>query len=121
MLDGLAGRVAGSVDEASHLVGEVVVEEGAEVHESVIRGPSVIGPDAVVTRSTLGPYVSVARGSRIEDSQIRDSILMEECRIREVRPVSDSLIGERVQIEKTDDRPGAYRFMLGDSSDVRIP
>jgi len=121
MLDGLAGRVEGSVDEASHLVGEVVVEEGAEIRESVIRGPAVIGPDAVVTRSTLGPYVAVARGSRIEDSEIRDSIVMEGCRIREVRPVSDSLIGERVQIEKSDHRPGAYRFMLGDSSDVRIP
>ena len=121
MLDAHTGEVRGRVDEASHLVGEVLVEEGAEVVESVIRGPSAIGPDVRVTRSALGPYVSIARGSQIEDSEIEDSIVMEGCRIADVRRISSSLVGERVTVRKGEDRPAAYRLMLGDSSDVRIP
>jgi glucose-1-phosphate thymidylyltransferase len=74
-----------------------------------------------VTRSALGPYVSIARGSQIEDSEIEDSIVMEGCRIADVRRISSSLVGERVTVRKGEDRPAAYRLMLGDSSDVRIP
>ena len=121
MLDARDGAVRGTVDEASHLVGEVVVEEGATITESVIRGPSVIGPGATITRSTLGPYVSIAAETVVEDSEIDDSIVMEGCEIRDVRRVSGSLVGERVRITKDDGRPAAYRFVLGDSSDVRIP
>ena len=76
MLDEQGRRIDGSVDRATHLVGAVVVEAGAEITESVLRGPVVIGRSAIVARSTLGPHVSVYDGSRIEDSEISNSIIM---------------------------------------------
>jgi NDP-sugar pyrophosphorylase family protein len=60
-------------------------------------------------------------GSTIEDSQVSNSIIMGDCRIHEVRPMSDSLIGEHVRIHKDQTHPSAFQFMLGDSSDIRIP
>jgi glucose-1-phosphate thymidylyltransferase len=121
VLDQMPGRQEGTVDEGSHLVGDVMVEAGAVVRESVIRGPCVIGRDVTIVRSIVGPYVSVDAGSTIEDSEVSNSIIMGDCRIHEVRPMSDSLIGEHVRIYKDQARPSAFQFMLGDSSDIRIP
>jgi glucose-1-phosphate thymidylyltransferase len=121
VLDDLRGDVHGSVDASSHLVGEVAVEAGAEVRDSVIRGPAVIGPGARVVRSILGPYVSVSDDAVVEDSEVADSILMHGCEIREVRPMRESLLGRGVRISKDRSQPAVYRFMLGDSSEVHTP
>ena len=121
LLDQRHRRVEGNVDEASHIVGEVIVEPGATVQESVIRGPAVVGKDAVIARSIIGPYVSVHDGSRVEDSEVANSIIMGGCVISEVRRMSDSLLGESVRITKDDGRPAVFQFMLGDSSVIRIP
>lgn len=114
-------RIDGFVDEATHVVGAVMIEEGAKVTESVIRGPAVIGRDTLVIRSTLGPYVSVFDDSRIEDSEISDSIIMGGTMISEVRRMTGSLIGTNVRICKDDQHPTTFQFVIGDSSQVRIP
>ncbi|HVM12001.1 MAG TPA: glucose-1-phosphate thymidylyltransferase [Actinomycetota bacterium] len=121
MLERREGSVRGSVDEESHLVGDVIVEEGATVRESVIRGPAIIGSGAVVERSIIGPYVAVHDDTRIEDSEIENSILLSGSLISEVRKMSDSLVGKNVRIRKDDERPSVYRFMLGDNSEIRVP
>jgi len=121
MLDDLRGAIRGSVDAASHVVGEVVIEEGAKVVGSVIRGPSMVGAGAVVNGSILGPYVCVADGCVIEDSEIEGSILMNGCHISEIRRMSESLVGRDVTITKDKGQPAAYRFMLGASSVVHAP
>jgi glucose-1-phosphate thymidylyltransferase len=121
LLDQRGGDVRGEVDEQSHLVGEVVCEEGAVVQESVIRGPSIIGKGATIVRSILGPYVSVYENTRIEDSEIQNSIIMEDCEISEVRRISDSLVGKSARIGKDKGQPAVYQFMVGDSSEIRIP
>ena len=121
MLDRRERDVRGDVDEESHLVGEVIVEEGAVVRRSVVRGPAAIGRGAVVSGSILGPYVSLHDGTRIEDSEIQNSIVLEGARLSDVRPVSDSLIGKNARIVKDPERPAVYRFMLGDSSEIGIP
>ena len=120
MLDEQGRRIDGSVDRATHVVGAVVVEEGAEITESVLRGPVVIGRSAI-RRSTLGPHVSVYDGSRIEDSEISNSIIMGGATISEMRPMNGSLIGTNVEIQKSDRHPAAFRFVIGDSSRVQIP
>jgi glucose-1-phosphate thymidylyltransferase len=91
------------------------------VKESVIRGPSIIGKGATIVRSILGPYVSVYERTRIEDSEIQNSIIMEDCEISEVRRMSDSLVGKGVRITKDQGHPAVYQFMVGDSSEIRIP
>jgi glucose-1-phosphate thymidylyltransferase len=121
LLDQRGRDVRGEVDDESHLVGDVVCEEGAVVKESVIRGPSIIGKGTTIVRSILGPYVSVYDRTRIEDSEIQNSIIMEDCVISEVRRMSDSLVGKSARISKDEGRPAVYQFMVGDSSEIRIP
>ena len=46
---------------------------------------------------------------------------MEHAKIRNIKRIQDSLIGQRVEILKSGVMPEAYRIMVGDSSRIEIP
>jgi glucose-1-phosphate thymidylyltransferase len=120
MLSGLSPRVDGDVDASSRLVGPVVVERGAKVSRSVVRGPSIVGEDTIVEDSVIGPNASIYFGCHIAGSEIEDSIVMERCRVEDVRAMSQSLLGKDVEVRRGKDRPAMYRLMLGDQSQVQV-
>ncbi len=120
MLSHLKPRVEGEVDGPSRLVGRVVVEKGAKVTRSVIRGPSIIGRDTIVEDSLIGPYASIYDECAISGSEIEDSIVMERCRLEDVRGLAQSLLGKDVEVRRGRTRPAAYRLMLGDQSQVEV-
>lgn len=62
-----------------------------------IKPPVHIHPEAVVENSTLGPYVSVGRGSVVRNSTIEDAVIEREALI-ENSVLKASLIGERSHI-----------------------
>ena len=109
------------VDALSRIEGRVALGPGARVVQSVIRGPAVIGANAQLVKSTVGPYTSVYFDTVIENSEIEHSIVLESARIRNVKRIQDSLIGRRVEVIKSPVMPEAYRIMVGDSSRIEIP
>jgi glucose-1-phosphate thymidylyltransferase len=120
MLSRIEARVDGDADEASSLIGPVSVAQGAKVSRSVIRGPAVIGEDTVVEDSLVGPNASISFGCRIENSQIEDAIVMERCRVTDVRAMAQSLLGKDVEVRRGRDGAAMYRLMLGDQSQVEV-
>lgn len=109
------------VDALSRLEGRVVLEAGAQVVESVIRGPAVIGANTRIIRSYVGPYSSIYFDALVENSEIEHSIVLEHARIRDIRRIQDSLIGQRVELVRSGAKPEAFRIMAGDSSRFEIP
>lgn len=121
ILDTIERRIAGTVDAESRIEGKVIVEEGAVVERSVIRGPVVIGPGARIVHAYVGPFTSIGKGTEIRDSEIEHSIVLEGAVITDLgERVADSLIGRNVKIHRMPVKPSAYRFMLGDNSEVGI-
>jgi glucose-1-phosphate thymidylyltransferase len=120
MLSVVEPRVDGEVDGHSNLVGPVVVEQGAKVSSSVIRGPAVIGQDTIIEDSLIGPNASIYYGCTVTGSQIEDSIIMERCRIEDVRGLTQSLLGKDVEVRRGKKPPAMYRVMLGDQSQVEV-
>ena len=120
MLSHLEPRVDGEVDGPSRLVGLVVVEEGAKVTRSVIRGPAIIGRGTIVGDSLVGPDASIYEDCAVAASEIEDSIVMERCRLEDVRGMAQSLLGKDVEVRRGRARPAAYRLMLGDQSQVEV-
>jgi glucose-1-phosphate thymidylyltransferase len=120
MLSRLEPRVDGEVDGHSRLVGRVVVEKGAKVTRSVIRGPAVIGRGTIVEDSLVGPDASIYEDCAVVASEIEDSIVMERCRLEDVRGMAQSLLGKDVEVRRGRARPAAYRLMLGDQSQVEV-
>jgi glucose-1-phosphate thymidylyltransferase len=121
ILDTISRRIEGTVDTASRLEGKVVVEAGAIVEQSVIRGPVIVGARARIVHAYVGPFTSIMRDAEIRDSEIEHSIVLEGSTISNLaNRVEDSLIGKNVRIYREPMKPSAYRFMLGDNSEVGI-
>jgi glucose-1-phosphate thymidylyltransferase len=114
-------QVDGSVDGDSRIEGKVVVEKGATIERSVIRGPAIIGRGARIVQSYIGPFTSIGNDVVIQESEIEHSIVLEGSCLRDLsNRVIDSLIGRNVRIYREPVKPSAYRFMLGDNSEVGI-
>jgi glucose-1-phosphate thymidylyltransferase len=120
VLEGLEPVVHGTVDADSVLTGRVVVEEGAVIERSTVRGPAIIGRDTVVRDTYVGPFTSIYFGCTLEDTEIEHSIVLEESTIRGVGRIEDSLIGKQVEVAPSSALPRAHRLMLGDHSRVSI-
>jgi glucose-1-phosphate thymidylyltransferase len=120
VLESLEPVVRGSVDADSVLTGRVVVEEGAVVERSTVRGPAIIGRDTLVRDTYVGPFTSIYFGCTLEDTEIEHSIVLEESTIRGVGRIEDSLIGKQVEVSPSSALPRAHRLMLGDHSRVSI-
>ena len=121
ILETLAAKNEGKVDGQSRIEGIVVIEKGATVENSVIRGPAVIGPGARIISSYIGPFTSIGKDVEINKSEIEHSIVLEGSLIHDLETrVADSLIGRGVKIHRLPLKPVAHRFMLGDNSEVWI-
>ena len=121
ILDTFERRIDGQVDADSRIEGKVVIEAGAVVERSVIRGPAIIGRGARLVHAYVGPFTAIMNDVEITDTEIEHSIVLEGSSLRNLsNRVTDSLIGKGVKIYREPVKPSAYRFMLGDNSEVGI-
>ncbi len=121
VLDNLKRRIEGTVDKTSRLEGKVVVEKGAVVRKSVIRGPVIIGSKTLIENSFIGPFTSIHDEVEIRNSEIEYSIILKNSSIINIKNrITGSLIGKNVRIYQAPSKPKAYRFMLGDNSEAGI-
>jgi glucose-1-phosphate thymidylyltransferase len=121
ILDRIERRVDGSVDAESRVEGKVIIEAGAIVEHSVVRGPVIIGARARILHAYVGPFTSIMNDAEVRDSEIEHSIVLEGSSISNLSArIEDSLIGKNVRIYRLPVKPSAYRFMLGDNSEVGI-
>ncbi len=120
VLGTLQQRIDGKVDGASQVAGQVVVEEGAEITNSVVRGPAIIGAGARIVDSYVGPFSSIADGCVIERTELEYSVILEGCRVSDIPRIEGSLLGRNVTLQRTERKPAAHKFMLGDDSQVEL-
>jgi glucose-1-phosphate thymidylyltransferase len=121
ILDTLVRRIDCDVVEDTQIEGRVVVEAGAVLERAMIRGPAVIGAGAVVRDAYIGPYTAIGRHCVIEGSEVEHSILLEGSSVRGLHGrMESSLLGRDVAISRGDRQPRAYRFMVGDKSEIGI-
>jgi glucose-1-phosphate thymidylyltransferase len=114
VLETFERRIDGRVDDVSQLDGRVVVEAGAQIIRSHVRGPVVVGAGTVVTDSFIGPYSAIGPDCRIERSEIEHSVILGHCSVVDAGRLEDSLLGHHVEVVRTERRPKATRLMVGD-------
>jgi glucose-1-phosphate thymidylyltransferase len=121
ILETFERRLDGAIDGDSRIDGKVVVERGATIERSVVRGPAIIGAGAKIVHAYVGPFTSIMNDVEIRDTEIEHSIVLEGSCLQNLSSrVTDSLIGRNVKIYREPVKPSAYRFMLGDNSEVGI-
>ena len=113
--------VQGYVDRDSQVDHLVLVEPGAEIVNSTVRGPSIIGEHSRIVNSYVGPFTSIYHHTVIENSEIEHSIVLDNSRIRDIPGrIQDSIIGREVEISHSPIKPKAYKLTLGDNSKVGL-
>ncbi len=121
VLEDIECRLDGEVDEDSVIHGRVVIGEGSQVLRSTIRGPVAIGRNCRITDAYIGPFSSINDNCVVTSSEVEHSIILEDCRIEDLGVrMEDSLIGRNSCVTRSHSKPRAYRFMVGDSSDVCV-
>ncbi|MCX6373074.1 MAG: glucose-1-phosphate thymidylyltransferase [Actinobacteria bacterium] len=120
ILGTIESDVRGEVVEST-LEGAVQVGEGSLIERCTLRGPVVIGAGCRLCDTFIGPYTAISDGVVVEQAEIEHSIILENSRIcRLGARMADSLIGRDCVIAHSEALPVAYRFMVGDSSQIGI-
>jgi glucose-1-phosphate thymidylyltransferase len=121
ILDSLSPRLDGHVDKQSDIAGKVIVERGAKIIKSKIRGPAIVGQDCVIEESYIGPFTSIGDRTIIRKSEVEYSIVLQECKILSVGiRIEGSILGHDVEIVEAHGKPRVHRFMIGDQSRIEI-
>ena len=121
VLEELTPKIEGSVDPESEVDSRVTVQKGAQIINSVVRGPTIIGEETRIVNSYVGPFTSIYHDVVIEDSEIERSIVLENSTIKDIPArIQDSLIGRNVSLIRSPIKPKAYKLTLGDYSQVGI-
>ena len=120
ILSTIESDVRGEVAEST-LDGPVQVGEGSVIERCTVRGPVVIGAGCRLSDTFVGPYTAISDGVVVEHAEIEHSIILENSRISRLGArMTDSLIGRDCVIAHSEALPVAYRFMVGDSSQIGI-
>jgi glucose-1-phosphate thymidylyltransferase len=120
VLDTIAGRIEGELVD-SQCDGRVVVERGAHLERATVRGPAIVGAGARIVDAYVGPYSAIGEDCVIERAEVEHSILLAGSSVRDLDGrMESSLLGRNVHISRDHRQPRAYRFLVGDNSEIGI-
>ncbi len=120
ILDNLIERHDGELID-SQVDGRVVIEAGARLERATVRGPAVIGAGARLRDCYIGPYTAIGENCAISGAEVEHSILLAGSSVCDLDGrMESSLLGRNVSVRRSDGQPRAYRFMVGDNSDISI-
>jgi glucose-1-phosphate thymidylyltransferase len=120
VLDTIVASIDGELID-SRVDGRVVVEPGARLERSAVRGPAIIGAGARLTDCYVGPYTAIGEGCSIQNAEVEHSILLAGSVVCDLDGrMESSLLGRNVRIGRDHRQPRAYRFMVGDNSEIGI-
>jgi glucose-1-phosphate thymidylyltransferase len=121
VLDTFSARGLESVNGDCRVEGKVVLEPGAKIVRSTVRGPAVIARGSEIRDAFVGPYTAVGPDCLIDRCEIENSIVLEGSRLERIPVrIADSLIGKNVRIHPGAERPRVHRFLVGDNSEIGI-
>lgn len=120
VLETLEQRIDGDLDDASQIDGRVVIEAGAVLVNSHVRGPAIIGSGTRLENAYVGPFTAIAPDCELVDSEVEHSVILERSRIVGVPRLTDSLIGRDTVVQRSGQRPQATRLMIGDHCSIDL-
>jgi len=120
VLDTIVGNIEGELVD-SQVDGRVVIEPGARLERTSVRGPAIIGAGARLIDCYIGPYTAIGDNCAIENAEVEHSILLAGSAVRDLDGrMESSLLGRNVKVGRDRRQPRAYRFMVGDNSEIGI-
>jgi glucose-1-phosphate thymidylyltransferase len=120
ILDTIEASVEGELID-SQVDGRVIIQAGARLERCTVRGPAIIGSGARLTNCYIGPYTAIGEGCAVENAEVEHSILLTGASVHGLAGrMESSLLGRNVTIRRDTRQPRAYRFLVGDQSEIAI-
>lgn len=105
--------------ECNRLEGAVHIATSATVSSCVICGPAIIGAEAIVSDSYIGPYTSIGRRSRLEGAEIERSIVLEGASLLHLgQRLRASVVGRDAKVFRDFSLPSAMRLQICDADRI---
>jgi glucose-1-phosphate thymidylyltransferase len=110
------------IDEKSTVDSRVTLQKGAKIINSVVRGPTIIGENAIIENSYIGPFTSIYHDVQVKNSEIERSILLEKSRVEDLDVIMrDSLIGREAVVKSNrEKKPRGLVMNMADYSRIWI-
>ena len=109
------------LDDTVSIEGRVEIGVDCKIHNTLIRGPVIIGNSVEIDSAYIGPYSSIADNCIITHSEIENSIILNDATIRSIKKrIQNSLIGKNASIISHNEKPNAHSFMIGDNSIINL-
>ncbi|MBI4284624.1 MAG: glucose-1-phosphate thymidylyltransferase [Chloroflexi bacterium] len=118
--DYLRRQIDGEVDATSQVAGRVEIRKGARIINSTIRGPVSIAEDCQIVNSFIGPFTSIGARTVIEDSVVEHSVILDDCVIKQVARLADSIIGKSAKVIRDEQTCKAIRLFIGDDARIEL-
>ncbi len=120
ILDALEPDVQGELIDAQ-VDGRVVVAAGARLERATVRGPAIVGPGARIVDAYIGPYTAIGDGCLVRNAEVEHSILLADSSVSDLDGrMESSLLGRKASIRRDTRQPRAFRFLVGDNSEIGI-
>ncbi|GII27285.1 glucose-1-phosphate thymidylyltransferase [Planotetraspora mira] len=120
VLEAVERDIKGAVDTLSEITGRVVIESGAVVENSILRGPIVVGADTKIVSSYVGPFTSIGSACVVQNAEIEYSIVLDGSSVDGVSRIAHSLIGRNVEVSRASGPPYTHELMVGDHSRIQV-
>jgi len=121
VLEELETKLDGEIDEGSRVEGRVVLEPGASLTRSVVRGPAVIGAGACIEDAYIGPYTSIGADVHVRRSEVEHSIVLSGSVVEDLETrMEASLLGRNVKLTRSHGVPKTLRLLVGDNCEIEI-
>jgi len=120
VLSHVKGDIKGEIFD-SELNGDIVVEEGAKIISSSIRGPAHIASGAIIEDTYIGPYTSIGKCCHVKGSEVEFSILLDNAVISNIpNRIDSSIVGMGAEVTGRSARKNTIKLVLGDRSLVSL-
>jgi len=123
MLDSIQREIGGILESEESVKGHVSIGKNTKIPRNVlVRGPVVIGENCIFESGVIiGPYTSIGNSVKIQQGEIENSIVMDNCEIGTNSRIVDSIIAKSSKIvELGNSLPKRHTFFVGEQSLIRL-
>jgi glucose-1-phosphate thymidylyltransferase len=120
ILDNMKPYFFGNKEGDVIIEGNVMIGKGTKLKTgSKLIGPLIIGKNCIIENNTrIGPNTSIGDNTNISNSDIEDSIIMNDCSIDSIRKIKNSIISTNSKINEA--QSDEKRLLLGEGTNIEI-
>jgi glucose-1-phosphate thymidylyltransferase len=121
ILETLTSEASTSPNDGNRFEGKIEIHPTARVSSSIIIGPVLIGADALISDSYIGPHTSIEARVRVEGAELERSIVLADASVLHVGSrLVTSIVGRHARIFRDFSMPRALRLQVGEGDEVAL-